>query len=174
MIQIGFYRIFGNIPEIPSKTIQKLSIIHQNIDIRNYNAETQPFTCTNFPENTNISLEASPIANMDTLIHPQQSENRMNGTTETDFNSTFLGDGRLFSSHTVNTLIDHEDSNQNNNSNTNNNSTTENTHIYQNHQHRQPVNSTELTQNKDPISTTIPILPKINTPLPLLHRQISA
>ena len=93
---------------------------------------------------------------------------------ETDFNSTLLDDGTLFSSHTVNTLIDLEDSYQNNNINTNNNSTTGNTHIYQNHQHRQPVNSTELTQNLDPLNTTIPILPNINTPLPLLLRQNSA
>ena len=62
------------IPEIPSEIIQKLSNNHQNIEIKNYNAETHPFTCTNIPEKTNTSLEASPIENMDTLIHPQQSE----------------------------------------------------------------------------------------------------
>ena len=67
--------------------------------------------------------------------------------------------------HTVNTLIDLGDNDQNNNhnnniKNNNHNSTTnitDNTHIYQNHQHRQPVNSTELTQNLDPLNTTIPI-----------------
>ena len=126
-----------NNPEIPPKRIQSLSINHHNIEIRNYNAETQPFTCTNISENTNTSLEVSPIENMDRLIHFQQSENRKNETTETDFISTLLDDGTLFSSHTVNTLIDLEDNdrnkNQNNNNNTYNNSTattTVNTHIY--------------------------------------------
>ena len=46
-------------------------------------------------------------------------------------------------------------------------------HIYQNHQHKQPVNSTELAQSSNPINTTIPILPNVNTPLPSLHRQNS-
>ena len=88
----------------------------------------------------------------------------MKETTETDFNSTLLDDGTLFSSHTVNTLIDLGENDQNNNQNNNNNNnnhnsttnTTDNTHIYQNHQHRQSVNSTELTQNSDPLNTTIP------------------
>ena len=105
----------------------------------------------------------------------------MNETTETDFNSSLLDDGTLFSSHTVNTLVDLEDNdqnnNQNNNKNNNNNNSTTNTtdsiHTYQNHQHRQPVNSTELTRNSDPLNTTIPILPNVNTPLPRLHRQNS-
>ena len=97
-----FPQIFVNILEIPSETIQNLSINHYKIEIRNYNVETQPFTCTNIPENTNTSLEVSPIENMDTKFHSQQSENRMNETTETDFNSTLLDDGTLFSSHTVN------------------------------------------------------------------------
>ena len=35
------------------------------------------------------------------------------------------------------------------------------------------MNSTELTQNLDPINTTIQILPIVNTPLPSLHRQNS-
>ena len=117
---------------------------------------------------------------MDTLIHSQQSENRMNETTETGLHSTSLDDGTLFSSHRVNTLIGLEDNDQNNNQNnnnkTNNNSTTnttDTTQFYQIHQHRQPVNSTELTQNSDPLSTTIPILPNINLPLLRLHRQNS-
>ena len=49
--------------------------------------------------------------------------------------------------------------------------TTNNTHIYQNHQHRQPVVSTELTENSDPLNTTLPTLPNVKTPLPSLHRQ---
>ena len=165
-----FPQNFVNILEIPSKTIQKLFINHQNIEIINCIAETQPFPCTNIPENTNTSLEASRIENMNTIFHSQPSEIRMNKTTETDVNSTLLDEGILFSSPAVNTLIDLEDNDQNNNqnnkNNTNNISTTDNTHIYQNHQHRQPVNSTELTQNSDPINTTIPILPNISTPLP--------
>ena len=158
------------ITEFPSETIQKLSINHQNIENENYNAETKPFTCTNIIEYTNNSLEVSPIENMETIIHSRQSESRINETTETDFNSTLLDDGTLFSSHTVNTLIDLEDNNQNNNTTTN---TTENTIIYQNHQQRQPVNSTELTQNSNPLNTTLPPFPNINTPLPRLHRQNS-
>ena len=172
---------FVNITEIPSETIQKLSINHENIEIINYNAETQPFTCTNITENTNTSLEVSSIENMDTTIHSQQSESRINETTETDSNSTPLGDGTLFASHTVNTLIDFEDNDQknnqnNDNTNTNHNSTTnttDNTHIYQIHQHRQPVNSTEWTQNSKLLNTTIPKLPNVNTHLPRLHRQNS-
>ena len=117
---------------------------------------------------------------MDTIIHSQQLDKRMNETTETDFNSTLLDDGTLFSLHTVNKLIDLGDNDQknqqNNNNNTNNNSntnTTDSKHIYQNHQHRQPENSTELTQNSDPLNTTITILPNVNTLLPRLHRQNS-
>ena len=114
---------------------------------------------------------------MDTRTHPQQPENYMNETTETDFNSRLLDNGTLFSSHIVNTLNDLEDndknSNQNNNNHTNINSTTDKTDIYQNHQHRQPVNSTELTQNSDPLNRTIPTLPNVNTSLPRLHRQNS-
>ena len=107
---------------------------------------------------------------METIIHSQQLESRINETTETDFNSTLLDDGTLFSSHTVNILIDLEDNDENNNSTAN---TNENTNIYQNHQHRQLVNSTDMTQNSNPLNTTIPPLPNVNTPLPRLHRQNS-
>ena len=117
---------------------------------------------------------------MDTLLRSQQSENRMNETTETDFNSTMLDDEKLFSSYTVNTLIDLEDQDQNNNqnnkNNTNNNSNInapDSMQIYQNHQQRQPVNSTELTQHSEPLNTTLPILTNVNIPLPRLHRQNS-
>ena len=57
---------FVNIPEIPSETTQKLLLNRKQIQITNYKAETHPFTCTNIPENTNTSLEASPTKNMDT------------------------------------------------------------------------------------------------------------
>ena len=55
-----FPQSFVKITEVPSKIIQKLSINHNKIEIKNYNAEHQPFTCTNLLENTNTSLEASP------------------------------------------------------------------------------------------------------------------
>ena len=100
----------------------------------------------NITENTNTSLEVSTIKKMDTKIHSQQLESRINETTETYFNSTLLDDGTLFSSHRVNKIIDLEDSDQNNNLDNSTANTTENTYIYQNHRHRQPVNSTELTQ----------------------------
>ena len=107
---------------------------------------------------------------METIILSQQFESRINETTETEFNSTLLDDGTLFSSHLVNTLIDIEDNDQYNNSTAN---TTENTKIYHTHQNRQPVNSTELTQNSNPLNTTISPLPNINTPLQRLNRQNS-
>ena len=107
---------------------------------------------------------------METIFHSQQLESRINDTTETDFNSTLLDDGTLFSSHTVNTLIDLEDDDQNNNSTAN---TIENTIICQNHQHRQPVNSTELKQKSNTLNRTMPRLSNVNTPVPRLHRQNS-
>ena len=36
--------------------------------------ENQPFTSTNIPENTKISLELSPIENMDTIVHSQPTD----------------------------------------------------------------------------------------------------
>ena len=72
---------------------------------------------------------------MDTIIHLQHSDARMNETVETDFNSTLLDDGTLFSSHTVNTLTDVDDNDQNNkqnnNNHVNNHSTINNTTNYQ-------------------------------------------
>ena len=145
----SFPQNFINIPKLPSETIQKFSIDHHKIEIKNCNAELQPFTCTNVPENTNTSLEESSIENMDIIFHSQQKDTRINETTETDFNSTLLDDGAHFPSHTVNTLIDLESNDQNNNYNTNKNftnDTTNNTHIYQNTQNIQPIKSTELTE----------------------------
>ena len=84
----------------------------------------------NVPENTKISLQASPIENMDTINHSQQTYTHINKTAETYFNSTLLDDGTIFSSNTVNTLIDLESNDQNNNHNINvTNDTTNNTHI---------------------------------------------
>ena len=107
---------------------------------------------------------------MDTIDHHQQPDNRLNKTTETDFNSTLLDDRKLFSSHAVNTIIDLE---ENNNNNCPNKNTTTDTHLHQNHQNRQPIIPTELKQTSDPLNTTIPPLPNINTPLPRLNRQNS-
>ena len=116
-----------------------------------------------------MSLEASPIDTIDNIVHSQPTDTYVNETTQTDFNSTLLDDGTLFSLHTVNTLFDLEDHGQNTTRNNNTsiaNETTNNTNIYQNQQHRQPVNSTELTQNSYPLNTTLSILPNANTPLP--------
>ena len=57
------------ITEVSSKIIQMLKINHNNIEIKNHNAENQPFTFINIQENTNISLEASPIENIDNIVH---------------------------------------------------------------------------------------------------------
>ena len=84
---------------------------------------------------------------MDTIIHWQTTDTCFNETAETDFNSKLLDDGTLFSSHTENTLIDHEDNDQNNNHSNNNDhvtiDTTNNTNMYQNHHHRHSVNSSD-------------------------------
>ena len=88
-----FPQNFRDIPEIQSETIQKLTIIHHNIEIKNYTAENQPFTYTNIPENTNTSS----IENMKTIIHSQQPDTRINETTETHFNSALLDDRTHFS-----------------------------------------------------------------------------
>ena len=45
--------------------------------------------------------------------------------------------------------------------------------IYQNHPHRQPVISTEIAKNSNPLNTTLPTLPNVNTPLTRLHRKDS-
>ena len=149
-----------------------MSINHNNFEIIIYNAENQPFTCTDIPKFKNISLGASPIENMDAIVHSQPTDTYTKETTETEFNSTLLDDGTLLSSHTVNSSIDLEDHGQNttrNNNTTTAKETTNNTNIYKN----QRVNSTELTQNSDPLNTTLPNLPIVNTPLPRLQRQHS-
>ena len=107
---------------------------------------------------------------MDTIIQSQPMKSILNESTETDFNSTLLDDGTLFSSHTVKTISLTDLENNNNNINNNNheviNDTANNTIIYESHRNRQPVKSTELTQSSDPLNTTLPLLPNINTPLP--------
>ena len=109
---------------------------------------------------------------MKTIIHNPPPENRINETAETDINSTLLDDETLFSSHAVNTVIDLKENN-NNNTNYHDVDNTIDTHLYQNHQNRQPVNSTELTQNSDRLNATIPPLPNVNTPLPQLYTRTS-
>ena len=87
-----------------------------------------------------MSLEASPIKNLDTIVHSQPTDTYVNGTTETDFNSTLLDDVTLFSSHTVYTLIDHNDHGRNTtrNKNTTTSKGTTNTNFF-----FTKVNSTE-------------------------------
>ena len=111
---------------------------------------------------------------MDTKVHSQPMDSNFNETTETDFNSTLLDDGTLFSSHTVNTLIGLGSHDDNNSNITITNDTTSNTNIYENHRHRQSAKSTELTQNSDPLNTILPKLPNKNTHLARLQRQNSA
>ena len=128
-----FLQNYVTITDVPSEIIQKLSINQINIEIKNYYAEKQPFTFTNIPEKTNTSLEASPIECIDTMVHSQPTDTYANETTETDFNSTLSENRTLFSSSTVNTLIDLEDHGQNENQNNYNNKiaddTTNNTNI---------------------------------------------
>ena len=135
-----------------------------NIENKNHNAENQSFTCTKFPENTNTSIQSSPMENLDTIIHSQPMNLNFKETTET-FNSTLLVDGIIFSLHTVNTLslIDFEQNNKKNNNNNNNNNyndetltnTTNNIILSENHKNRQDATSTELTQNSDPLNLSI-------------------
>ena len=82
MIQTGSHKFFVNITELPSEIIQKVSINYNNIEIEKYKAENEPFTLTNLPENTNTSLEASPIENMDTIIHSQPTDTCINKTAK--------------------------------------------------------------------------------------------
>ena len=67
MIQTGSPQHFVKITEVRLEIIQKWSINNNNIEFKSYNAEIQPFTCTNLSEKTNVSLEASPVENMDTI-----------------------------------------------------------------------------------------------------------
>ena len=46
-----FPQNFITFTELPSETIQKLSIDHNKIETKNYNAENQSFTCTDILEN---------------------------------------------------------------------------------------------------------------------------
>ena len=81
MIQKCSHKTFVNITEVPSEIIQKKSINYNNIEIKNYNAENEPFTCTNLRENTNTSLEASSIEKMDTIILAQPTDTCINETS---------------------------------------------------------------------------------------------
>ena len=72
------------------------------------------------------------IVHSQPTVHSQPIDICINKNTETDFNSTLLYDRTLFSSHTVNTLIDLEDNSLNNNQTNNNkvtNDTANNTNI---------------------------------------------
>ena len=59
-----------------------MSVNHNNIKLKNNNAENQPFTCTETQKNTNISLEASPIENLDTIIHTRPTDTYVNELTK--------------------------------------------------------------------------------------------
>ena len=109
--------------------------------------------------------------NLDTIVRSKPTDTYINKTIETDFNSTLLDDGIFFASHTDNTLIDHGQNTTRSNNTTTANETTNSTIIYRNQQHRQPVNSNELSQNSDPLITTISTLPNVNTPLPSFQGQ---
>ena len=69
-----------------------------------------------------------------------------NETKETDFNSTLLDDGTIFSSHTKNFSSPIGFQN-NNNINNNNNK-------YENYRNQRPINSTEITQSPNQLNTT--------------------
>ena len=110
---------------------------------------------------------------MDTIIRSQPTDTCINEAAEAGFNSPLLDEETLFSSDTGNTLIGLDENGQMNNHNKNNNNvangTPNSTNIYQIFQQKQPVNSTKLTQNSDPLKTTLPTLHNINTPLPRLQ-----
>ena len=135
-------------------------------------AETYPLLIST--RNTTLHLSFKPVSTK--FCNDHRSTIR-NSTKIIDFNFTLIDDSTLFSLHTLNTLNDLEDNGRNNNQNIDNNNfttyTTNNTIINQNCQHRQPVNSTELTKNSDPLNTTLPTLPNVNTHLPRLQRQNS-
>ena len=63
-----FAEIFITITEVPSEIKQKQQIDRNNFKNKNHNAKNQQFTFTNITKNTNTSLEASPIENMDTIV----------------------------------------------------------------------------------------------------------
>ena len=60
-----FSENFISSTEVPLESIQKLEIDHIRIEIQNHSAENQPLTFTNVPENTDTSLQASPIKNIE-------------------------------------------------------------------------------------------------------------
>ena len=83
---------FVTITEVQSELIQRVKIAHNNIEIIIHNAENQSFTFTNIPDNTNRSLEASSIENMDAIVRSRPMETNFNESTGTDFNSRLLDD----------------------------------------------------------------------------------
>ena len=112
---------------------------------------------------------------MDTLVNSRTTDTNFRKTTDNNFNSTLLDDGTLFSFHTVNTLIDLENQDNNNisnkkNYNYTNSDTTSNTNTYEDHKHCKLVNSTELTQKSDPLNTTLKPLLSVYTLLSRLQR----
>ena len=61
MIRIGFHNISSLLQKKYPRNLYKNCPSIIIISRKHYNAENQPFTCTETPENTSMSLEASPI-----------------------------------------------------------------------------------------------------------------
>ena len=68
--------------EVSSETTQKLKIHHNNIEIKNQNAENQSFSFANIPDNTNTSVEESSADNIDNIVQSQPMDKNFNETTE--------------------------------------------------------------------------------------------
>ena len=87
----SFPENFLTFTKVPFEILKKLNIDHRQNQLRNHNAENQPFTFTNITENINKSPEASPTEqNLDTIINSQPMDTKPKETNETDFNSTLL------------------------------------------------------------------------------------
>ena len=148
-----------------------MKIDHQNIEIKLHNVNNQPFTIASFTENTYISLAASAIDNMDTIVFVQTKDSNLNENTETDFNSALLDDEQFFHLTLPKKFSPIEFKKINNNNKEVNIHTIDNAEIYQSHRNRQPVISSELTQNSDLFNSSLPLLSNITTPLPRLQKQ---
>ena len=64
---------------------------------KNHNAENQ-YLYSHTSQKAHRALEASQNENMDTIVRSRPMDSNLNETTETDFHSTLLDDGTLFSS----------------------------------------------------------------------------
>ena len=80
MIQIGFREILLSSQMYPQEMYKKND--HKKIEIKNLNAENQSFIFTNLTENTNTSLEASLVENIDTIVHSRTMDSNLNANIE--------------------------------------------------------------------------------------------